>query len=279
MRRIDRQRKYASGIIAMIFACLCCFILVAAAQAAPRHGRHGHAKHTRHISAPAPRPATISGQMIFTYPVKGSYKYSYGILVVDNNGSSVSSTSPLRFDLDTRGLNNGPHTLLVRIYDDSGLMQEFAPFSVIVANGVSDQPGPIKFAAYPAIPTVANCGPPAIYYGKMKMAFDIPPYFDKDRIMIEIRPLIDISGNYLDWIGKNGSASVNDKFFTFSLLKDQVGVQGKPMQIRRPLVLRKGRVFAPISMWRELFGGAIDYDEKTNAVTLYTLPAPAPAMK
>jgi hypothetical protein len=237
------------------------------------HGRHG--KHTRKsapIAHASPAPTMFSGQIILTYPVKGNYKYLYGILKVDGAGCSVSSTTPLRFDLDTRSFPNGRHALMVSIFDDGGLVQEFVPFTVIIANGTTDSSSHLQFIDYPKTATVDNAKPPTIYFNKMKMNFDIPPYDDKDRIMVELRPLIDLTGSYLDWMHNNGSTQVNQQFFNFGLLKDQVIQDGYSIKIVRQLVERKHRVFAPVCIWRDLFGGDVEYDENTNTVTLYTLP-------
>ena len=85
------------------------------------------------IVSPSPR-AKVQGVIYVQAQVQAGQGISYVILVVDNSRPDSTNAAPYSFSLDTRDLAEGPHTMQVEAYDDSGLLAASKPVTFYVKN-------------------------------------------------------------------------------------------------------------------------------------------------
>ena len=85
------------------------------------------------ITFPSAR-AKVQGVISVQTEVRTGQGVSYVILVVDNVRPDATNAAPYSFSLDTRDLEEGPHTMQVEAYDDSGLLAASKPVTFYVTN-------------------------------------------------------------------------------------------------------------------------------------------------
>ncbi len=122
------------------------------------------------ITSPKPH-ATISGIVPVVAVTDGISVFSYATLSVDANGKSLTNENPLRFDLDTTRLANGPHSLQVAVSDDSGILAVSSALPVLVMNAGFTMP---ISSTKPASP-VAKTTPPATKQAAKTPALPVRP--------------------------------------------------------------------------------------------------------
>lgn len=100
--------------------------------------------------------AVISGKILVT-ATAGDTKFAYAVVFIDGVGVSATNSLPLRFELDTTHLADGPHRLQLGLFDDSGIFAVSAPTAVIASNTVvrpaiaaQQQPAPKVAPSTPA---------------------------------------------------------------------------------------------------------------------------------
>ncbi len=74
---------------------------------------------------------------------------NYVLLLCDKKGRSVSNTLPIRFELDTKQMDNGSHMLQIDVYDKLGNVSSSQPVPIMVLN----KPDNDVFGQ-PAIPSI-----------------------------------------------------------------------------------------------------------------------------
>lgn len=102
----------------------------------------------------APRAQSVVSGTIRVVATAGDAKFAYAVVFIDGVGASATNTYPLRFDMDTARLSNGPHRLQLGLFDDSGIFAVSSPVVVMVSNGVAPSATPAvpKPAPAPATP-------------------------------------------------------------------------------------------------------------------------------
>ncbi|HEY3376064.1 MAG TPA: stalk domain-containing protein [Armatimonadota bacterium] len=259
-----------------------------------------------HAGAATPKPAqphrnsklTGQVQLVTAAPMNG-VKFSYAVLYVDTVGRSVTNTLPLRFDIDTTKLTDGPHVFKVVLFDEGGVVKEMVPFTVDIANlppkrteptvTVPTTPSthakpapdtaPAKVTPQPQRPKVmtprAKSTALTIIFDGQPLDFDLPPFIARQRAMALLRPLVTAAGGSLTWHGDIGTAQVQHHQICFVLGHDNAVVDGKVVTLARPVIRRQSRIFAPVSLWRDLFSGVVEYEHPSRTVRLMRLTNPA----
>ncbi|HEX2948683.1 MAG TPA: stalk domain-containing protein [Armatimonadota bacterium] len=239
--------------------------------------------------APVKYP-TLSGHVQFvSNPPKDHLRFSYAVLSVDSVGRCVNNTLPMRFDLDTRDLTNGLHTLKVVLYDEVGNAFALPPFTVNIANSTQTQASAPKNTP-PAAPSKATQQhkkteqqlfptdiKPTILYNNVPITFSSDPFIIYGRTMVLLRSLIESTGGSLAWHGTEGVAMLNKHKLVFTLNDDAATIDDKMVTLARPVIELQHRIFAPVTLWRDLLGGSLIYEHKTRSVWLNPLTPLAPA--
>ena len=247
------------------------------------------------VSIIAPKPdSTVKGTVhVSATPGKGEEGFAYAILLVDNESFSVSNVQPLRFALNTANLSNGPHLLQIKLSDLAGMLGRSQTVRIIVANPV---PGSIVSAPVPAVKPEApkpSAAPPkpvaatpaappaaaprpirgaelAVVMDGKPMAFAVKPIIDRGRAMVLLRPLIEAMGGQLGWDAekKQAVATIDDRQFIFTIGESVALVDGASTSIDRPAVIIADRTVIPITIWRDVFGGTVEYNPVYGSISL-----------
>lgn len=236
--------------------------------------------------APAPHQAlaqrtVLSGFVQLVHnPPKDKMTFSYAVLYVDNVGRSVTNTLPLRFDLDTTQFPDGPHALKVVLFDTAGPIATLPQEQVVIANAAQKTTGTPLVQAGLAAPTNRlqvrkQSSTPTIYLDDTPLVFEMAPFIDLGRSMALLRPLIAAAGGTLVWQGNQGEATVNQHRLSFTLNEATARLDGNPIILARPLTQIQDRVFAPVTLWRDLFACDVAFEAATRSVRLHSLPKPA----
>ena len=248
----------------LLFSCLCMLIAPAARCATSAKN-----------AVPTKPLPVLKGQFIFTYPINGDVQFGYAILYVDGVGAGLSNSLPLRFDLNTTLYPDGAHSLMIELYDDVGLVVQYPPILVRFQNEEHTGNSPSGPAMQPASKTLPDTRrsfaprqTPQVMLDGEPVNFDIRPFFSKDRIMVMLRPLVSMSGGDLHWQGKNGSATIASQTYFFTQSSPFALWNNEQCSLVQPLLLHQNRMFAPVAIWRDLFGAALHYDEQTKTVNL-----------
>ena len=98
-----------------------------------------------------------------------------------------------------------------------------------------------------------------------------PSYIVGGRTMVLLRPLVAALGGSLNWGGNSGLATVGNRQVRFTLRRRVVTVDNVKYTLARPLILRRQRVYAPITLWRDLFSGVVEYQNTPCQVKIYSL--------
>jgi len=104
------------------------------------------------ITSPKPK-AVLQGTVPVLATADGLVTYSYATLLVDTVGKSLTNADPVRFELDTKRLKNGTHSLQIAISDSSGVVAISPAVPVVVLNSVLDDqqtPRPMTQPSAPA---------------------------------------------------------------------------------------------------------------------------------
>lgn len=239
------------------------------------------------LKADAPVPHQVLAQrtvlsgfvQLVNTPPKDKLNFSYAVLYVDNVGRSVTNTLPLRFDLDTTQFPDGPHTLKVVLFDTAGPIATLPQEQVVVANTAQNttKTPPAKTAQ--AAPTNRlqvrkQSSTPTIYLDDTPLVFEMAPFIDLGRSMALLRPLLTAAGGTLVWQGNQGEATVNQHRLSFTLNEATALLDGKPIVLARPLTKIQDRIFAPVTLWRDLFACDVEFEAATRSVRLHSLPKP-----
>lgn len=236
----------------------------------------------------------INGAMQLVVPTTGT-AFSYAILYIDDVGCCMANTTPLRFDLDTTGLTDSLHVFTVKYFDQSGLIATKILGTYQVKNNVSPNiPSREKFK----VTTIPSANKPVkniatnirtvmketgknliVYFEDQPIVFEIPPYISKGRSMAQLQTIIGKAGGEIVWHKKQGIANVQNHQITFSLNKDTAMLDGKSVILAHRLVEKKKNIFAPVTLWRDLLGGTVTYEQTTHRVQLYRLPEQAEMAK
>ena len=110
--------------------------------------------------------------------------------------------------------------------------------------------------------------PLQIYIGGQSAVDDLAPFLLRDRTMALLRPLTAVVGGRLEWNGSSGMAAFQSHKIRFSLNSARVQIDGRTIELARPLLRRQGRIFAPLSLWQVLFSGTIRYDAIARRIDL-----------
>jgi len=251
------------------------------------------------ISSPKPMSNITGTVQVLAVPDANEGKYAYAILLVNNQRLSMTNAQPLRFELDTTGLPNGAHLLQVELADMAGLLSTSKVVTVIVANPTLGGSVAIPTPPKPE-PTVAKAEPPkattpvvakppvvqpkpsavtpqpirgtelAVVLDGKPLDLSVRPIIDRGRALVMLRPLIDALGGTLSWDAekKQAVAMVDKRQYAFTVGESVVQVDGQAMPIDRPVTLTAGRTVVPATIWRDLFGGALDYDSQYGSINL-----------
>ncbi|MHB0939277.1 MAG: copper amine oxidase N-terminal domain-containing protein [Armatimonadota bacterium] len=258
-------------------------------------------------------------------PGQGEEGFAYAILLVDSERQSVSNVQPLRFDLNTADLSNGPHLLQIQLSDLAGLLAKSKTVRIIVANPVPGSvvtapapavkpvsppaPKPAKPATKPSkpvaappaqdaptaiivpvIPAAPAAAPRPVRGAELTVVMDgkplmlsVKPIIQRGRAMVLLRPLIEAMGGQLGWDAekKQVVASVEGRQYTFTIGENAVQVDGTSMPIDRPAMLLADRTVIPITIWRDIFGGTVEYNALYGSISLSSprkLITPGPAI-
>lgn len=103
------------------------------------------------ITAPKPNARVSKVIHIAATPAAGE-TYTYAILLVDNEHYGMTNVAPMRFEVDTTQLANGPHVLQINLADVAGILSRSKVVRVVVTNPLP--PGS-------AAPQIATLLPPA----------------------------------------------------------------------------------------------------------------------
>jgi hypothetical protein len=264
------------------------------------------------ITAPKSR-AVIFGSVRISARLPQHFQMSYAMLAVDGKGSGVSNCLPLRFDLDTTTLSNGPHLLQVQVWDATGEMVTSAPTQILVANPEiavdlpppgthKPQPVPVAKAATPApaateASTTAPVTTETVYMpvdaqvidicglagndeitlllDRQHLAMPTAPFIMQNRTMVMLRPLVVAAGGAVNWDGKQAHAMRRHdrQWITFTPNSDLAKITGQQYVMNTPAVIRNGAMYVPVTIWRDLFGGWVEYNAEYRCVLLRSYEA------
>jgi len=284
------------------------------------------------VSITGPKPdSKVKGTVhVSAVPGQGEEGFAYAILLVDNEQLSVSNVQPLRFELNTADLSNGPHLVQIQLSDLAGLMAKSKTVRIIVANPLpgsiisapapaviptppvpaatkpaikpakpsATQPAPqtptaIVVPIAPAAPVTPTAAPRPIRGAELTVVMDgkplmfsVKPIIERGRAMVLLRPLIEAMGGQLSWDAekKQVIATVDDRQYTFTIGESTVLVDGSSMPIDRPAILLTDRTVIPITIWRDVFGGTVEYNAIYGSISLCSprkqiMPGPTFAAK
>ena len=127
----------------------------------------------------------------------------------------------------------------------------------LVLMGPNPLPKPISFEK-----------PLHVFIGGRSAIEELAPFLLKDRTMALLRPMTAVVGGTLDWNGTSGIAAIQQHTIHFSLNSSRVRIDGRIIELARPLLRRQGRIFAPISLWQALFSGTVRYDANSRRIDL-----------
>jgi hypothetical protein len=205
------------------------------------------------VTAPRPR-AIVSGSMQVSADVTNVADFSYALLSVDKETSSVSNALPVSFAVDTTQYANGTHTLQIDIYNVGGEVATSSKILFVVLNALGgetaylpppatnttveplmlsgpDKPqvnvGPVPTTTVVTTPTiqpdsvtgfVRSSKPLTVQLNSMAVSFPQAPYIAGGRIMVMLRPLIEQAGGTVLWqANKSGESHI-----TVSLTNDRI---------------------------------------------------------
>lgn len=109
---------------------------------------------------------------------------------------------------------------------------------------------------------------PMIYFDGKLAAEEMSPFFSNNRIMVLLRPLTNLAGCNLQWKGNNGSIYFAAQQYQLSLGNKINWLNNSSITLLHPFIMRNNRVFAPVTMWQQLFNAPLRYDESTKSVYL-----------
>lgn len=145
----------------------------------------------------------------------------------------------------------------------------------------------------PATPVAPSAVPRPIRGAELTVVMDgkplmlsVKPIIERGRAMVLLRPLIEAMGGQLNWdaINKQVVATVSGRQYTFIIGESAVLVDGSSMPIDRPAILLADRTVIPITIWRDIFGGTVEYNPVYGSISLSSprkqiMPGPAIATK
>jgi|GEM_PF-2262030 len=234
------------------------------------------------ITTPRDNSRVMGVARIAATPDEGEEGFAYAVLLVDNERYSFGNVQPLRFDVDTAGLANGAHQLQIQLCDLGGLLAKSKAVSIIVANqlpdlidNVLDPAAAVPSANPEAQPAPLAAAPPSIRCAKLTVLMKgtplpVEPFIKKGRAMVLLRPLIEALGGELDWNAAKRQiiATVAGRRFCFTIGKNTVMVDGEKTPIGRPSAIVADRTVVPVTVWRDLFGGDVQYYGEYRCIAL-----------
>jgi len=208
---------------------------------------------------------------------KGDERFAYAVLLVDNERHSIGNVQPLRFEVDTANLTDGAHLLQVQLFDLAGVLSRSKAVNIIVDNTLPSLTGnsPTPTEATPPVNLKAQPVSLPVRYANLTVVMNekpmqVEPFIRKGRTMVLLRPLIEALGGELSWdaVKMQATAVVEGRRYCFTIGKNAVTVNGEKKPIARPSAIFAGRTVVPVTIWRDLFDGDIQYDNKYRCITL-----------
>ena len=99
------------------------------------------------------------------------------------------------------------------------------------------------------------------------------PEMQDGHLLVRLRPLVAAVNGTIDWNSarKRVTAVVNNRKMTFTPGTNLVRIDEEQVAIARPVTIVDGWTIVPITIWRDLFGGNLDYNPEYGSVCLHML--------
>jgi hypothetical protein len=147
---------------------------------------------------------------------------------------------------------------------------------------------PIETA--PAVPAPTAAVPRPIRGAELTVVLDgkplllsVRPIIERGRAMVLLRPLVEAMGGQLGWnpVKKQAIATIDGHQYSFTIGESAVVADGASTLIDRSCYIVSGRTVVPITIWRDLFGGTIQFNGDYGCISLNSRPKqimPGPAI-
>lgn len=111
-----------------------------------------------------------------------------------------------------------------------------------------------------------------IWVNREKIEYEAAPFIQNSRTMVPIRIIIEnlICGAEVEWDPVKQTVSINadDLRIVLQVGKSVANVNGKIVPLDAPPIIRNGRTFLPIRFVAETLGAVVEWDGKTQDITI-----------
>jgi hypothetical protein len=131
-------------------------------------------------------------------------------------------------------------------------------------------PREAQLLAVPLTPGATVNRPVSVLLDGRAMTFTPEPYIVNGHTMVVLRALLADSGSPVRWdnIAKQATAIVGNNRYLLTPDQRIVLRDGEVITLTEPVTLTAGRLFIPVTAWRDLFGGSVAYHPDTRQVVL-----------
>lgn len=114
-------------------------------------------------------------------------------------------------------------------------------------------------------------GKKAYKVGDEKKNMDTSPIISNNRTMVPLRFLVESFGGVVNWHEETREAEViyKNNIITIALGSDSILVNGSPIKIDSPAMVKDDRTLIPIRFISENLGMIVEYDAKTKGVNIF----------
>lgn len=231
--------------------------------------------------------ARVANTFTVQADTSASTNFGYAILYIDTKGFGVSNALPISFQVDAATLANGTHELRIDLADLAGSLASSKPVHVQVGAAGKPalaKPKPLSAEERTALRSKSEVAALVARTAGLSFTLDgdalvlaLPPYIEDGRVMVWVRPLVDAMKGTITWDNSGKQATVRVAELGYGLYTDSNSVVALPANpdlspgvktLLRPTALKDGRLYVPITAWRDLFGGSVQYDATSGTVAL-----------
>ena len=129
----------------------------------------------------------------------------------------------------------------------------------------------LMLTMFSAFPAMAEEKPITVLLDGNPITFDVPPVIMNSRTMVPMRAIFEALGASVQWSAQNETVvglSKADKRVTISIGADVATVNGEPVKIDAPAVIKDGRTLVPLRFISENFDCEVGWDAETYTVSI-----------
>ena len=112
----------------------------------------------------------------------------------------------------------------------------------------------------------------SVFCNGLDLVFDVPPIKEDDRVLVPMRKIFEVLGASVDWDGEtNTVTAIKDKTeISLEIGSNVMLKNGKKIELDVPAKVMHDRTLVPIRAVSEGLGARVEWDEKKQAVWIWT---------